>query len=387
MPDKKYDYAIVGAGAAGLNLSLAFINDPHFRDKSFIILEKSQKNLNDRTWCFWEQENTTWDKIATKTWQNGDFFSKKGEVHFNTEPYQYKMLRSIDFYNYAIGEIRSAENFNWINEDVDSISTGNNSIVIKTDSSEYKAGHVFDSRIDPGFKENRHSYLNVLQHFKGWVIETDTNTFDPERFVMMDYRMKWKDTTSFMYLLPISERRALIEFTFFSPDLVEEEVYDQMMDKYLKEEFNLETYKVKESEIGVIPMSNFPFHKVNTEYITKIGTAGGWVRPSSGYSFKNAERYSQEIIKNIKQDRVPSQGIANNRFRKYDTLFLELLQNRNEMGEDLFYTMYTKNKVDKIFKFLDEQTSFTEDLRIMNSFNPLPFMSAFIKNFRSLIFN
>lgn len=50
------------------------------------------------------------------------------------------------------------------------------------------------------------------------------------------------------------------------------------------------------------------------------------VKPSSGYSFKNAEVYSALIVKNIKQDKIPSKGIASGRHRKYDSIFLDVLQ-------------------------------------------------------------
>ncbi|MBL0053736.1 MAG: hypothetical protein IPP29_20670 [Bacteroidetes bacterium] len=73
MEDQKniYDYAIVGAGAAGLHLALAMIDDNYFATKKILIVEKESKNINDRTWCFWENENGLWDKIITKSWSTG----------------------------------------------------------------------------------------------------------------------------------------------------------------------------------------------------------------------------------------------------------------------------------------------------------------------------
>ncbi|MFK7809417.1 MAG: lycopene cyclase family protein, partial [Saprospiraceae bacterium] len=50
-----YDYAIIGAGCAGIHLALAMMKDSFFADKQILVLEKEAKNTNDRTWCFWEE--------------------------------------------------------------------------------------------------------------------------------------------------------------------------------------------------------------------------------------------------------------------------------------------------------------------------------------------
>ena len=65
-------------------------------------------------------------------------------------------------------------------------------------------------------------------------------------------------------------------------------------------ELKIEKYEILEEEMGVIPMTDFPFHKKNNNTLTKIGTAGGWVKPSSGYAFKNCEKYASTVAENIK---------------------------------------------------------------------------------------
>ena len=50
-----YDYIIIGAGMAGLQLANAFIDDSHFKSKSILIIEPSSKNPTEKTWCFWEK--------------------------------------------------------------------------------------------------------------------------------------------------------------------------------------------------------------------------------------------------------------------------------------------------------------------------------------------
>lgn len=52
MSSEIFDYAIIGAGAAGLNLAMAMLNDPFFEDKRILIIEKEDKEINDKTWSF-----------------------------------------------------------------------------------------------------------------------------------------------------------------------------------------------------------------------------------------------------------------------------------------------------------------------------------------------
>jgi lycopene beta-cyclase len=290
--------------------------------------------------------------------------------------YRYKMLHALDFYNNAIAKINAAPNFYWKKDLVEEIILINNKVNLIGKNQNYEAEHVFDSRIHPDFYEANDKHSRLLQHFKGWLIETEKDFFDPESFTMMDFRLKWQGSTSFNYLLPVTKRKALVEFTLFTSERIPDEGYGEMMRKYLKDYWQLDNFSISATEQGIIPMTDYPFHKHHSNYLTKIGTAGGWVRPSSGYAFKLSEKYAQQIVQNIKANRLPSEGVAHNRFRKYDTLLLDILKNKNEMGGDLFHTMFTKNETTQIFKFLDEETSIWQDLKIMASFHPLPFLKA-----------
>src|SRR5690606_17029540 len=141
----------------------------------------------------------------------------------------------------------------------------------------------------------------------GWIIETDTACFQPDAITMMDYRFQYKDSTSFIYVLPFSETRALVEYTFFTPFVVDSQVYDNAIKNYIKNQLKLNTYQIMETEVGNIPMTDFPFWNFHTKNVTKIGTGGGWVKGSTGYSFKHTEKNVSKLIENIKAGRRPSQ--------------------------------------------------------------------------------
>jgi len=211
------------------------------------------------------------------------------------------------------------------------------------------------------------------------VIKTEKETFDKNTITMMDYRLKDGEQTTFTYVLPFSETEALVEFTYFTSEVVNEATYDALIKKYIKDYLKIENYTIIETEKGQIPMTNFRFEKFNTKNVTKIGTGGGWVKGSTGYSFKHTEKKIAKIIINIKANKTPSSNLFKSRFKFYDTIFLKVLKDENHKGEWIFQQFYDKNSIVTMFRFLDEESTFLEELKIMWSLFSWSFIKAFFK--------
>lgn len=371
-----YDYLIIGGGLAGLQLALEFGTDRFFEQKTFAVIDPSTKDSNDKTWCFWEQGAGKWDSIIYKSWDRGLFISSEKNIELDLLPYTYKMLRSLDFYNYIRSRLKDLPNVTFITDEIESIDEA--SCIAYGRKNSYSALHIFDSRVTGDYLNDPES-STIFQHFKGWKITTNKACFDPEIFTMMDYRLKYKGSTSFTYVLPVSPTEALIEYTFFTPFLTEEAIYDQQLKTYIKTFLNIEEYQITETEQGIIPMTTFPFHKDSTPKITKIGTAGSWVKGSSGYSFRLTEKKVTQIISNIKKGVEPGAHLTSKKFRWYDAIFLDVLVRNNEMGEDIFSKLYSKNSPQEIFKFLDEETTVSEDLKVMFSLYHPQFIRSFFR--------
>ena len=373
-----YYYVIVGGGLAGLQLALRLKQDLFFKGKKIAVIEPSNKSENDKTWCFWEKDRGNWDHLVTKKWKKGYFISSEISKYLDLDPYSYKMIKSLDFYNYAREELEKSEDIFFIKDSISKIDPVTRTAI--GNKNNYTATHFFDSRPPADFeKDEKSSYIN--QHFKGIKIRTENSHFEPDTFTMMDYRVKYNDSCCFTYVLPFSEKEALIEFTFFTPFLTEESVYDEKLEEYISSVLKIDQFEIIETEQGIIPMTDYPFHKLNTKYVTKIGTAGGWVKASSGYSFKNTEAKLDILIENIKSGLKPSANLFSKKFQFYDAIFLDVLEKRNDLGESLFTKFYTKNSIQEIFKFLDEETSLSEELKIMFSL----YHPQFIKSFFSKI--
>jgi lycopene beta-cyclase len=373
---KTFDYIIIGGGLAGLQLALSFGRDRFFEQKSIAVIDPVVKDENDKTWCFWEKGESEWDSITTQSWEKGSFCSRDKTIALDLKPYSYKMVKPLDFYNFVKLELQDSLNITFIKDKISKIDRAS----CKAFGTEtvYSTLHIFDSRIPEAYFNDTYC-TKIFQHFKGWVIDTEKAEFDPSTFTMMDFRLKYKDSTSFTYVLPISEKRALIEFTFFTPYITEDGIYTKQLEKYISEVLKIDNYRISEKEKGVIPMTDYPFHLDSSPGVTKIGTGGSWVKGSTGYSFKHTEKKVAKIIANIKKGNDPQKGLINKRARFYDAIFLDVLDQRNDLGESIFTKLYSKNSPTNIFRFLDEETTFSGEVKIMFSLFHRQFLVSFFK--------
>jgi lycopene beta-cyclase len=53
------------------------------------------------------------------------------------------------------------------------------------------------------------------------------------------------------------------------------------------------------------------------------------------------------------------------KFWFYDLLLLDILDKKNHLGSSIFSSMFQKGNTTIIFKFLDEETSFWEDIQVI----------------------
>ena len=378
----QYDYIIIGAGIAGFQLALEFSKDSFFSSKRIALIDKSHKTINNKTLSFWEKGEGKWDSIVVKSWNEASIYTRNKNLSLKLNPYNYKTIRALDFYNKIKIELLNLTNFTFITEEVLSIEN-KTKLKVKTKQNSYETKHVFDSRIPKEYYLKSNNHIKIKQHFKGWVIKTDSHVFDTNKFTMMDYRMKDGEQTTFTYVLPFSKNKALIEFTYFTKNLVEQNTYDQFIENYISDHLKIKNYEIIETETGIIPMTNFPFEKYSEKNITKIGTAGGWVKGSTGYSFKHTEKKVASIIFNIKNGLDYSKFLFIKKYKFYDKIFLKVLNDENGKGEWIFEQLYSKNSIRTILKFLDEETSVLEELKIMKSLFSFAFIKAFFKTLKS----
>ncbi|WP_194851215.1 lycopene cyclase family protein [Nonlabens antarcticus] len=377
MDHHQYDIAIVGMGCAGSHILLQMLDHPGMKNKKILILDDFQGESLDKTWSFWEKGVGNWDSLLSAKWALGNFKTNKVDLDFPLAPYVYKKLESKDFIAFAKAKLQQHPNFTFISARVENILE-NEFATIKTESESFEAKLVLDSRIDKAFYKDTKA-ITLKQHFLGWQIKVEKDTFDPDRFVMMDYRLRDPGTTSFIYILPYSKTEALVEFTYFSPDLVEDIVYEKYLKRFINECLKTNEFEITAKEQGIIPMTTYRFEQHHSRLVHKIGTAGGWVKSSTGYSFKLSEKRAKVLVNNYLEEKPLDTGMQNSRFQFYDDIMLEVLNEHNGRGHLLFQNLYSNNPITRIFAFLDEETTLWEEIKIMIPLTSMPFIKGFFK--------
>lgn len=374
-----YDYIIIGAGASGLLLADAMGKDDFFADKSILLLDKDAKKTNDRTWCFWEKDNGDFDTIIHKKWPQIYFAGQELKQSSNIAPYNYKMLKGIDFYNHYLAKIKHYPNITFLQEKVISVLEKKSQVIVVTQENQFIGEHVFNSIFDYQKTLNQKKYPVLQQHFLGWFVKTDRSVFNENKATFMDFSIQQKGNTRFMYALPFSETEALIEYTLFSEKTLEKTEYEVAIKDYLNKKLKVENYQILEVEKGNIPMTCFNFSDANSDHILNIGIAGGWAKPSTGYTFYNSTKKVKELAHYLKSGKSLSKFSKKTRFWYYDLLLLDILQSDNYLGGSIFEAMFKKRKPQLILKFLDEETSFGEELKIIWACPKWPFIKALFK--------
>lgn len=373
-------YIILGAGASGLLLAYRMSLDSYFDDKSILIIDQKKDKGNDKTWCYWEQGIGEWDELLTKKWPKVFFGSKDFTETLNISPFSYKMIRSEKFYQKLWRNINLKPNITFVEDSVKTYSEADNKVKVVTNKSTYFGLKLLNSIPDKTVYEKQQKYPVLQQHFMGWFVKTKIDCFDDSVATFMDFNIPQNGNTRFMYVLPIDKNIALFEYTLFSKDLLERSEYEVAIKDYLKEK-KVTEFEILEKENGVIPMTSFKFQELNSNSILNIGTAGGWTKASTGYTFYNTSKKTQDLVSFLKKEDDLSGFAKRTKYWIYDLFFLDVLANDNENGSSLFASIFKKVNVKTILKFLAEESNFIEDLKIITSVSPKPFVLSIFNRF------
>ena len=317
------------------------------------------------------------EDIVYKKWSSLSIQSDRVNIPLHINPYEYKMIRGLDFYFHCFSTIAFLPNIDVVYGEISIGKPGEN--CIRVDGEELRTGKavIFNSVHFPGSNQKGKFYLK--QHFKGWIIETPAHEFDPQHGILMDFNVHQSHGTTFVYLLPLAANFALVEYTLFTKDILPAAEYDDQLRTYVTEQLRITDFNIVEEEFGIIPMTNAKFPAYENG-VYHIGTSGGQTKPSTGYTFQFIQKQAKQIVADLIKKGVPSKySNTGKRFQFYDSTLLHILANNKMPGKEIFTQLFQKNKASAVFKFLDNETTIGEDLTIINSLPKKEFLSAGIK--------
>lgn len=343
---RRYDFIFVGGGLAGLSLAY-HLTHSSLHGASMLIVDCDTKQRNDRTWCFWTPAGlpTPFDGIVSHEWSQIRFVGEGWNKDIALRAYRYRMIRGLDFYRFVRRQLSALLSVEFRQATVEAVEDVRDFARVTLDGELVEGRWIFDSRFNLAqFHPGPARYRCLRQYFKGWLIETPRAVFDPRVATLMDFRTPQQTAMRFFYVLPLSEKRALVEFVAFSSDR-----HSDGLKAYVNAVLRIGDYQILAREGGVNPLTDFPFPRRASEHVMRIGTPGGRIKPSSGYAFTRIQHDSTVIAHSLERlghpfDIPPDSAY----YRLCDTLMLDLMQHHGGQIKPIFTALFKNNPIELI---------------------------------------
>ena len=189
----------------------------------------------------------------------------------------------------------------------------------------------------------------------------------------MDFRTPQHGGLRFVYVLPVSARRALVEHTRFGSEAAPD---PDGVPRYLEDVLGAGSFIVLRREAGILPLQpRFPSPRSGR--VVPIGNRGGLLKASTGYAYARIQRDSAAIARSLVRDGHPfDRPRTRARHRFLDATLLELIRTDPRAVEVAFAELFSRNPADLVLRFLDEDTTVTEEARLLRTLPPRPFLRA-----------
>ncbi|WP_249012075.1 lycopene cyclase family protein [Conexibacter sp. DBS9H8] len=324
---------VLGAGLSGLSLTCALL-DAGVRS-SITLIDRRRGYTRDRTWCTWETADLRFPSAVTHRWASWSVGGPDGVQIATSHRHPYVHLAAERVYVAALERIDAAPTVTLcLGESVRDAVCGPGPgpgpgapVRVTTSARTLEAPLVFDalgphSPLAAGAPPDR---LDFAQRFVGWEIESDRPVFNPAVATLMDFLPHAGVGVTFLYLLPFSPTRALIEHTAIEPLAAPAVDRDAALAEEIARRWPEIRYECRHRERGLIPMTPRRFPTERGPGLYTIGAAAGAIRPSSGYAYSRIQRQVSAVAGAVATGRPLPGDVADPRTLLLDRAFLQAL--------------------------------------------------------------
>ena len=359
---KIYKAAIIGLGPSGLAVNKILYGDS---SDDVIAFENEDINIRDNYFGFWLTEwMKPFENIIEKKWHQWTIGNKNINIIHTSSDKPYCVISFKKWKDFCLETNSKLEIKN--KKVAKYFPIKNYFKVITDDNTEYYAEKIYDSR---STKEKKGE---LLQHFYGINITVPDNTFNENELTLM-YFTGEKNLLHFMYILPFSHNKALVESTVFSKDIFNNSWYREKIYKYLNQK-NIVEFKETSVEKGIIPMFIAAEKNPSSPNIFNIGIRGGACKPSTGYAFA----FLIKQIQLLKYSKKNSVNIHKYLERKMDKIFINFLKNNYEDGRS-FINLASNLNGNEFQSFMMGYSNLFTKFKIIKSMPKLQFIKELFK--------
>jgi lycopene beta-cyclase len=368
------DAVIVGGGLSGLSLA-AHLAANGWGDRSVLVVDDPRVRPSAVSWGFWSAEPGLLGAAASRTYEQVRVHTAGTSHLLPLGRYRYRVVQRPDLRTAVHTILGQAPGFRFLDGHAEQVYDDGDSACVTVDNHTIRCGWAFDSVTAPPAG----SPADARLAFAGWEIRCARPVFDPATPVLFDFRTPQAGGSRFVYILPDDPYRALVELTEFvprrarPPSLVERHT---ALAEYLTTVLHCGDYHISRAESAVLALRTHPTRRA-TGRVLAIGASAGLVKASTGYAYQRIQQDSAAITKSLVQFGHPfSIRPTRRRYRLLDAVLLDVLDRDPPQLELAFDRLFEANPADRVLRFLDEDSSPMDVLRLMASLPPAPYLRA-----------
>jgi lycopene beta-cyclase len=370
---------ILGAGLAGLSLADALLDARTTRP--LVLIDRRRAWEQDRTWCTWATGPLRHLPLSRHRWWSWQTVSGGRTARAVTDTHPYVHLDAAAVYSSVLdrlaahpgAEVRAGER-------VIAVDSAARWPQVTTSRETFDAELVIDAMgpASPLRHRPETASIDMSQRFLGWELEVDRPIFDPLTVTLMDFVAPGPDGCNFIYVLPFSPTRALVEHTSIGLAGPGPRERRDALRAWLTQHGARE-WEIEREERGAIPMTSSPFPLDHGPRVHTVGAAAGAIRPSSGYAFTRIQGHVERLARALTGGGELPRSIAPARYAVLDQIFLTALAGADDHGEALFASIAHRVDADAFARFMTDASSPADEARIIAALPPLPMVRAGIR--------
>lgn len=375
------DVVICGAGAAGLSVAVHLSERaPHLR---VVLLDGRSGFEHDRTFCGFATRAHPFAAAVDHRYGRIALADRRGAVERACGRTPYVRIAGDLFYAVALRKLGRAELR--LGVTVERLDAAEREVSVETSAGRLRAPLVIDAR--GGFARQAGTLLQV---FLGEVVRTERPIFDPDRALLMDFRVAHDGGAHFVYVLPTSRTEALVEDTWFATSVIDEARHHAEISGWL-ERHGAGAVEVLRRERGVLPMTATPATPTGSLRIVRAGLTAGAAKGSTGYAFAFIQRHAEALARSIADARLQDRPAHLPRWPEvrssidafYDRTFLRFVHERlprepSAVGEALV-DLFRHAPLGSVARFLSEEAGPLDYAQVMAAMPTGPFLRAAVR--------
>lgn len=323
-------HLVLGAGCAGLSLACALLDAGV--DERIVLVDRRTTFDHDRTWCFWATGgDIPFAALATHRWPAWRLVGRDGRVaEHRSARTPYVHLPADRLYAAALDRLDAAPNVELrLGERVLGVRETEDGVRVTTQNGAIEGAVAYDAMggAGPLNRGRPDGAIELCQRFLGLEVEVERPVFDPGTATLMDFRggHAGDDALRFVYVLPFSPTRALVEDTSLGGRTVAAASRRAAIARHLRDVWDAGGVEVLREERGALAMTTHLFPASRGPRLHAVGAAAGALRPSSGYAFVRLQRHVRAVARAVAAGVAPPAVVGHRRHRALDALFLRAL--------------------------------------------------------------